>query len=116
MPVSKLEIKSRTPFAGGQAFGEVGAYEQVDGVVHFAVDPESAANEVIADIKLAPRDGQGRVEFSSDFRILTPVDQGRGNRRLFLDILNRGKNSAVRNLNSAPETAPDAPPDPGTVF
>ena len=116
MPVSKLEIKSRTPFAGGQAFGEVGAYEQVDGVVHFAVDPESAANDAIADIMLAPRDGQGRVEFSSDFRILAPVDQGRGNRRLFLDILNRGKNSAVRNLNSAPETAPDAPSDPGNGF
>ena len=116
MPLTNIEIKSRTPFVGGQAFGDVGAYEQLDGVVHFAVDPESAANETIADIKLAPRNGQGLVEFSSDFRILAPVDQGRGNRRLFLDILNRGKNSAFKNFNSSPENAPDGPPDPGNGF
>ena len=70
MPVIKIEIKSRTTFAGGQAFGDAGAYEQMDGVVHFAVDPERAANETIADIQLAPRDRQGLVEFSSDFRLL----------------------------------------------
>jgi hypothetical protein len=116
MPVTKIEIISRNTFVGGQAFGDVGAYEQLDGVVHFAVDPESAANETIADIKLAPRDGQGLVEFSSDFRILAPVDQGRGNRRLFLDILNRGKNSAFKNFNSSPDNAPEGPHDPGNGF
>ena len=116
MPVTKIEIKSRTTFAGGQAFGDAGAYEQMDGVVHFAVDPDSAANETIADIKLAPRNGQGLVEFSSDFRILAPVDQGLGNRRLFLDVLNRGKNSAFKNFNSSPDNALDGPPDPGNGF
>ena len=73
MPVTKLEIKSRVPFAGGQAFGGVGSYEQIDGVVHFAVDPQSAANETIADIGLAPRDAQGKVAFSSDFRIFSTI-------------------------------------------
>ena len=106
MPVANIEIKSRTPFVGGQAFGDAGAYEQLNGVVRFAVDPESAANETIADIKLAPRDGQGLVEFSSDFRILAPVDQGLGNRRLFLDVLNRGKNSAFKNFLTAHRTMP----------
>ena len=47
MPVINLEIKSRMPYAGGQSFGEVGAYEQVDGMVHFGVDPDSLANETI---------------------------------------------------------------------
>ena len=41
----------------------MGAYQQLDGVVHFAVDPEDGANETIADIQLAPRNGQGLVEF-----------------------------------------------------
>ena len=41
MPVTKIEIKSRTAFVGGQAFGNAGAYEQLDGVVHFAVDPDA---------------------------------------------------------------------------
>ena len=116
MPVTKLDIKSRSPFAGGQAFGEVGAYEQVDGVVHFSVDPEQPANEVIADIGLAPRDADGLVSFSSDFRVLQPVAPAKGNRRILLDILNRGKATALRNLNSAPDVLPSEPLDPGNGF
>jgi len=116
MPVTKIEIKSRTPYAGGQGFGEVGAYQQLDGVVHFAVDPEDGANETIADIKLAPRNGQGLVEFESDFRVLIPMDQSKGNRRLFLDILNRGKYSAAKDMNSAAAFVPGAAPDPGNGF
>jgi len=116
MPVTKLEIKSRVPFAGGQAFGGVGSYEQIDGVVHFAVDPQSAANETIADIGLAPRDAQGKVAFSSDFRILQPVEPQKGNKSILFDILNRGKALALRNLNSAPDVLPADPPDPGNGF
>ena len=116
MPVTKIEVKSRVPFAQGQEFGDVGSYEQLDGTVHFAVDPEHAANETIADLKLAPRNGQGQVTFSSDFRILRATNPARGNRRLLLDVLNRGKALALRNINSAPEVAPDAPPDPGNGF
>ena len=116
MPVTKIEIKSRVPFAQGQEFGNVGSYEQLDGTIHFAVDPEHPANETVADLKLAPRDEQGQVTFSSDFRILRPTNPERGNRRLLLDVLNRGKALALRNINSAPEVAPDAPPDPGNGF
>ena len=116
MPVTRLEITSQKPFADGQPFGEVGPYTQVDGIAHFAVDPLHEANETIADIKLAPRNEQGLVEFSADFRILRPDDPSRGNGRLLLDVLNRGKALALRNINSAPDIAPDAPPDPGNGF
>ena len=116
MPVTRLEITSEHPFADGQSFGEVGAYTQIDGTAHFAVDPLHPANETVADIKLAPRNAQGQVEFSADFRILRPVDQGKGNGRLLLDVLNRGKALALRNINSAPDVAPDAPMDPGNGF
>ncbi|HAA94282.1 MAG TPA: hypothetical protein DHW65_02355 [Dehalococcoidia bacterium] len=116
MPVTKLEIKTTQPFAGGQDFGQAGAYEQLDGVVHFAVDPESPANETIADIRLAPRDSAGLVNFSTDFRILRPVDPSKGNRRILLDVPNRGKPLALRNINSAPEVSPEAPMDPGNGF
>ena len=116
MPVTKIEVKSRVPFAQGQEFGHVGSYEQLDGTVNFAVDPDHPANETVADLKLAPRDEQGQVTFSSDFRILRPTNPERGNRRLLLDVLNRGKALALRNINSAPEVAPDAPPDPGNGF
>ena len=116
MPVTRLEITSERPFAGGQSFGDAGAYTQIDGTAYFAVDPLHPANETIADIKLAPRNDLGLVEFSADFRILRPEDPGRGNGRLLLDVLNRGKALALRNINSAPDVAPDAPPDPGNGF
>ena len=116
MPVTRLEITSQKPFADGQSFGDVGPYTQIDGTAHFAVDPLHPANETIADITLAPRNERGLVEFSADFRILRPDDPARGNGRLLLDVLNRGKALALRNINSAPDVAPDAPPDPGNGF
>ena len=116
MPVTRLEITSQKPFADGQSFGTVGTYTQVEGTAHFAVDPLHPANETVADITLAPRNGQGLVEFSSDFRILRPDDPSKGNGRLLLDVLNRGKALALRNINSAPDVAPDAPLDPGNGF
>ena len=116
MPVTRLEITSTQPFADGQSFGDVGPYTQIDGIAHFAVDPLHEANETIADIKLAPRNQQGLVEFSADFRVLRPEDPAKGNGRLLLDVLNRGKALALRNINSAPDIAPDAPLDPGNGF
>ena len=116
MPVTRLEITSEKPFAGGQSFGNVGTYTQVEGIAHFAVDPLHSANETIADIRLAPRNEQGLVEFSADFRVLRPDDPSKGNGRLLLDVLNRGKALALRNINSAPDVAPDAPQDPGNGF
>ena len=103
MAVTKLEIESEQTFAGGQPFGSVGPYRQLDGTVQFAVDPTQAANSVITNSQLAPRDSRGLVEFSADFRILQPVELHRGNHRLLFDILNRGRGPALRNLNSAPD-------------
>ena len=116
MAVTQLEITSRQPFAGGESFGNVGHYEQLDGRVHFAVDSEHPAKATVTDLKLAPRNAAGLVEFSSDFRILQPVNPERGRRRLFFDILNRGRGPALRNFNNAPDLAPDEPLQPGNGF
>ena len=61
MPVTGFKITLRRPVADGHEFGDVGAYEEIKGVVTFAVDPEHPANERIADIKLAPRNADGFV-------------------------------------------------------
>lgn len=116
MAVSTLLITSRQPFADGKAFGNVGPYEQLDGTVYFAVDPQHAANRVITDLHLAPRDTSGLVHASAAWRLLRPLVPRRGNHRLLFDILNRGKQLALRNLNSAPDVAPNAPLDPGNGF
>lgn len=116
MAVTKLLITSRQPFAQGRAFGAVGPYEQLDGTAYFAVDPNHAANHLITDIEQAPRDASGRVPFSADVRLLRPVEPQRGNHRLLVDIPNRGRGLALRNLNSAPDVAPSEPLHPGNGF
>ena len=116
MAISALEITGRQPFADGASFGDIGSYEQLDGVAHFRVDPRSTANSLITDIGLAPRDGQGMASFSADFRILRPADPAKGSRRLLFDVVNRGRPLAPRHFNSAPEVLPDAPMHPGNGF
>jgi hypothetical protein len=116
MAVTRLLITSRRPFAQEKAFGHVGPYEQLDGTVHFAVDPGHPANQVITDLTLASRDARGRVHFSADWRLLRPVEPQRGNHRLLFDILNRGRGPALRNLNSAADVLPTEPLDPGNGF
>jgi hypothetical protein len=116
MAATKLLITSRQSFAQEKAFGQVGPYEQLDGTVYFAVDPNHAANQLITDLKLAPRDANGRVHFSADWRVLRPVEPHRGNHRLLFDILNRGRGPVLRNINSAPDVFPTEPLDPGNGF
>jgi hypothetical protein len=101
MAVTTVEIKTRSPFAGGTAFGDVGPYEQLDGTVHFAVDPNHPRNAAITDLKLAPRDANGLVHYSADVRLLKPMALERGNQRLLLDIVNRGNPTVLTNFNSA---------------
>ena len=42
--VTRIEILERKPYAEGREFEGVGAYQRLLGRVHFAVDPEAAAN------------------------------------------------------------------------
>jgi hypothetical protein len=96
-----LEIKTCSPFAQGKAFGDVGPYQQLEGTVHIAVDPDHPGNAGITDLQLAPRDAQGLVRCAADVRLLQPVVPQRGNQRLLLDIVNRGNATVLTNFNSA---------------
>ncbi len=101
MAVTALEIKTCSPFAQGTAFGDVGPYQQLDGTVHIAVDPDHPGNAGITDLKLARRDAQGRVCCSADVRMLRPVAPPYGNHRLLFDVVNRGNATVLTNFNSA---------------
>ncbi|MCH8108242.1 MAG: hypothetical protein IIB30_07810 [Chloroflexi bacterium] len=117
MAVVALNVKTRQPYAQGEEFGPVGAYEQLDGTVQFAVDPDHPGNGLITDLKLAPTDDTGRVTFAADFRIIKPVSLERGNRRLLLDVLNRGKPLALGMFNNSPAADPLTEPwQPGNGF
>src|SRR6266513_4954299 len=93
--ITKVQINSRAVAFGGTSFGSVGQYETLRGVVFGEVDPNAPLNEVITDIKLAPRNSRGMVEYNVDFWINKPVDMTRANGTLLHDVPNRG---SVRSL------------------
>jgi hypothetical protein len=105
MALVGLEIAKRGPYAEGQAFGDGGVYERIDGIARFAVDPTHEANRQIVDLDKAARDAAGRVNFLADFCILQPVDPAKANRRFLFDVLNRGLKVIPRAFNMAPAAA-----------
>lgn len=117
MPVVTLDITHCSPFMAGEPFGEVGPYQLLEGLAHFAIDPGHPCNAAITDIELAPRDTTGKVRCSSHFAILQPLHPERGNRRLLFDVVNRGRKTVMTYFNSAPRALdPTAPLDPGNGF
>ncbi|MBI5817637.1 MAG: hypothetical protein HZA88_01525 [Verrucomicrobia bacterium] len=114
--VLRVEVRERQPFAGGHEFGQVGAYEKIVGRLHCEVDPEDASQARIADIKLAPRNARGRVEFWTDFFLLKPADARRGNGRLLYDVNNRGNKLALWTFNEARGNNPTTLADAGNGF
>jgi Alpha/beta hydrolase domain len=119
MPLTRFEIASRVSYAGARRFGAVGAYEQVDGTAHFTVDPSHPANAPICDLKLAPRNSAGLVEFAADLSIVLPVDAQGANGRCIVELPNRGRRRVVSMMNGAPPDAPVGPqahPGDGFLF
>lgn len=119
MALERLKIVRRGPYADGLSFGSAGAFEQIDGIAHFAVDPLHPANNRIVDLARAPRNADGLVAFEADFSIVMPIDPARGNRRAIVELPNRGRRRVVAILNCAPHDAPiarEAHPGDGFLF
>jgi hypothetical protein len=92
--VTKFDILERGPAFAGRSFGEVGPYERITARATIALDPADDRNAVIADLALAPRTAEGRVEAVADVVILRPADPGHGNGTLLLEVPNRGRKLA----------------------
>src|SRR3977135_3162137 len=99
--VTRIEITKQEPFAAGQTFGNVGAYEKVIGRFRGELDPKSPLNAAIVDLDKAPRNARGMVEYSADFYILKPVDLAKGNGALFYELSNRGNKGMLARFNDA---------------
>jgi hypothetical protein len=110
--ITAFEITSRAPFVGGAEFGNVGAYERIDGTAIGEVDPAHPGNAGIALLANASRNARGRVEYRSDVTILRPADAAKGNGRLLYEVNNRGRIMLFANLcagvaGNQPKTAAD---------
>ena len=55
MAVVRAEVTQRRSHFGGRSFGDAGAYERIEGVLAYAVDPLNPVNRSIVDLELAPR-------------------------------------------------------------
>ena len=82
--VTKLTVEKTTPMAGG--------YELLEGHFSATLDPANTHNTVINDIKLAPRNAAGKVEYSATFAIARPTGALSG--VLVYDVSNRGRGAA----------------------
>ena len=112
--ISSIVVDSAELAFGGREFGDVGPYEWIDGELTAEVDPDDPHNAVIVNIDRAPRNANGRVEYTAEFRILKPVDMTRGNSTLWYDVMNRGHQRAFNliqgflpDYGEFPETAED---------
>jgi hypothetical protein len=114
-PVTKIDIQSRSPLAGGQSFGEFGPYEHLRGTLHFAVDPKHPDNQVIADLALAPTGPDGLVHFSSDFWLICPTNPPT-NGSLVYDVANRGNHVMLGTFNDPAGPVSMADPDVGNGY
>ena len=107
--VTHVEITSRSDVLGGKNWGTRGPYEKLSGTVTFIVDPSNKYDKTIPNIEKAPRNAQGKVEFSSDFFILTPKDRSKANGVAFFEATNRGRKSLLANFaRGGRDTAPEA--------
>lgn len=99
--VVRVEVLSRTDVLGGRAFGTVGAYEKLVGRIYFSFDPTNPSNADIADIGLAPRNGNGRVEAWAEFMVLQPKDPASRRGVAWLEVSNRGGKASLRYFHGA---------------
>jgi Alpha/beta hydrolase domain len=97
----RLEVSDRTDVLEGKPFGKTGPYERIVGKAYFAVDPKLPANQIITDIDKAPRNDEGRVEFSADVYVLKPRDPKFGNGAALFEVSNRGRKGMLSLYNRA---------------
>ncbi len=89
--ITRIEIaRIQSPAFDGRVFGQVGAYEKLRGKAYGEIDPTSPQHTIITDIRFAPRNARGMVEYAMDVYILKPIDLKAGNHKLFLEVNNRG--------------------------
>jgi hypothetical protein len=110
----RIEVEERSDVLDGKPFGTAGPYERIVGRAYFAVDPSLPANRIISDIDLAPRNEEGKVEFSADLYVLKPRYPKTGNGTILFEVSNRGGKGMLRMFNLAETSAdPRTPTDFG---
>lgn len=89
--IIRIAVEQReSPAFDGQAFGAVGQFEKLSGRIFGELDPTDPKNAIITDIRFAPRNSRGMVEYSATFSLAKPVDMSKSSGVLFYTVPNRG--------------------------
>ena len=89
--VRKIVIdKKVSPAFDGATYGPAGQYETLAGRVFGELDPNDPHNAIITDIKLAPRNAAGKVEYIASFFLVKPIDMSKSSHLMWQDVPNRG--------------------------
>lgn len=97
--LTDFKTVSVKPAFEGRVFGAVGAYERIDAVASFAVDPASPQLASIVDLGRAPVNATGEVEFSTQVTMLRAVVPAQRSPFLLYEVPNRGRSHAMVMLN-----------------
>ena len=79
------------PPSRAQSFGSAGQYETLAGRAFGELDPDDPHNAIITDIRLAPRNANGNVEYVASFFLVKPIDMSKSSRLMWHDVPNRGR-------------------------
>src|SRR5262249_30213376 len=97
--VKKIQITAKeSPTFGGYSWPGVGQYEKIVGKAYGELDPKDPKNALIVDLQLAPKNANGKVDYSFDFYILKPIDLAKGNHKMLYEPPNRGRKT-IASLN-----------------
>jgi hypothetical protein len=89
--ITKIVIETKTsPAFGGASYGTAGQYETLAGMAYGELDPRDKRNAIITDIQLAPKNKNGKVEYSATFYVVKPIDMARASGLMWHDVPNRG--------------------------
>src|SRR5436190_6103202 len=90
--VTRIVIDTRvSPAFDGASFGAVGQYQTLAGRAFGELDPNDPHNAIIQDIKLAPRNARGMVEYTASFQLVAPVDLAKSSGLMWHDVPNRAR-------------------------
>src|SRR6202163_1442658 len=94
--IKNIQITAKeSPTFGGYSWPGVGQYEKIVGKAFGELDPNDSKNAVIVDLQLAPRNANGKVDYSFDFYILKPMDLAKGNHKMLYEPPNRGRKTII---------------------
>ena len=89
--MTKIVVEKKvSPAFDGATFGTAGQYETLAGRAFGELDPNDPQNAMIQDIKLAPRNAKGMVEYTATFQLVKPIDMTKSSHLMWHDVPNRG--------------------------